>query len=199
MITSTWQRHDLLFGRCMPAVQAQTYENIEHIVVSDGPDPDLLRKMISSSGRGRRYAWLPEHGPEPRWGAAARNLALRMAKGEFIVYNDDDDAMRPDCIEVLLRAIRENPGTRWAYGRMQWHLNNGQAQVIGGPAPVLGQISGQMCMHTAGMAGWPEFPPSSIEDWQMIQSWITAGEKYVFADHVVIDVWPSWDRSEHKR
>ena len=50
--------------------------------------------------------------------------------------------------------------------------------VIGGPAPVLGQISGQMCMHTAGMAGWPEFPPSSIEDWQMIQSWIAAGEKY---------------------
>ncbi len=42
VITPTWNRHDLLLNRCIPSVEAQTYPDIEHIIVSDGPDPDLL-------------------------------------------------------------------------------------------------------------------------------------------------------------
>ena len=45
VITPTWLRHDWLLHRCMPSVQGQTYPHIEHIIVSDGPDPELAVLM----------------------------------------------------------------------------------------------------------------------------------------------------------
>ena len=41
VITPTWQRHALLLDRCIPSVAAQDYPNVDHVVVSDGPDPAL--------------------------------------------------------------------------------------------------------------------------------------------------------------
>ena len=51
VVTPTWQRHPLLFSRCVPPVQAQDYPAVEHIVVSDGPDP-----VLASAFKGRIYA-----------------------------------------------------------------------------------------------------------------------------------------------
>jgi GT2 family glycosyltransferase len=47
VITPTWQRHEYLFDRCIPSVMNQTYAYTEHIVVSDGPDPEL-RMLIEN-------------------------------------------------------------------------------------------------------------------------------------------------------
>jgi hypothetical protein len=42
IVTPTWQRHDLLLNRAIPSVQAQGYPGVEHLVISDGPDPPLV-------------------------------------------------------------------------------------------------------------------------------------------------------------
>jgi glycosyltransferase involved in cell wall biosynthesis len=47
VVTSTWRRADVLMQRCIPSVMAQSYPNVEHIIVSDRPDDELLGKLRS--------------------------------------------------------------------------------------------------------------------------------------------------------
>ena len=67
-----------------------------------------------------------------------RNLLKHMAKGEFICYIDDDDEISKDYIEVILKAINENPdktvicfnGTQTTDGHQDlpfcYNVNNGR-------------------------------------------------------------------------
>ena len=69
VITPTWQRTGLLLSRCIPSVQAQDYPRVEHIVVSDGPDPDLQGKLYSPGLSGYPnllYWWLPSRDEKQR-------------------------------------------------------------------------------------------------------------------------------------
>jgi hypothetical protein len=114
IITSTWQRHEMLLERCIPAVDAQTLINIEHVVASDGPDP-VLRKRLSGSWltgpywRHCEYLELPEHDPEPHWGSYARRAALDASCGKYVTYCDDDDALRPRHCALMAAALDEHP------------------------------------------------------------------------------------------
>src|ERR1700693_229523 len=91
VITPTWQRHEVLLDRCIPSVQRRQGVALEHIVVSDGPDPDL-NVLIPEDVC---YFELPEHDPALHWGAPARNFGVARGKGEFIAYLDDDDEWEP--------------------------------------------------------------------------------------------------------
>ena len=44
VVTGTWQRHDLLM-EAIANVRSQTYPNIEHVIVSDGPDQALVWEL----------------------------------------------------------------------------------------------------------------------------------------------------------
>jgi glycosyltransferase involved in cell wall biosynthesis len=199
VITPTWQRHDLLTGRCIPSVAAQTYIPVEHVIVSDGPD-QRLRSTIGSSDWGHRgppsralikFEELPEHNPEPHWGHRARLRGIEAAAGELIAYLDDDDAYRPHHVALLAQALAANPDTQWAYSRMVRHMQQ-RAIVTGTDPPGCGAIGTPMIMHRRGLldiASWETASP--IEDWELVSRWLAAGAPYVSMPDVTIDVWPS--------
>src|SRR5262252_1881600 len=58
VVTPTWERHDVLLNRAIPSVQAQTYPNVRHIVVSDGPDMELFKLLIDAPVD---FVALPQH------------------------------------------------------------------------------------------------------------------------------------------
>ena len=65
VVTPTWQRRDILTGWCIPSVQAQSYPDAEHIVVSDGPDPELAAVMAAQypdAGSPSCQSMIPVHG-----------------------------------------------------------------------------------------------------------------------------------------
>ncbi|MDQ2876669.1 MAG: glycosyltransferase family 2 protein [Actinomycetota bacterium] len=224
ILTPTWQRHETLFERCIPSVLAQAWPDIEHVIVSDGPDdalPGLLFEYASTMGMtacgggliisrddagdvagyglrpapGRtvtfRYAQLPGHEPALHWGSPARKHGASIATGELIAYCDDDDALRPQHVELLARAILDNPGTGWACSRMTSHLASGEA-VIGHGQLGFGNVGTPMLMHRAALletANWDVSAPG--EDWEIVSRWLGAGARYVRVDAETVDVWPS--------
>lgn len=191
IVIPTWQRHDLLLGRCLPSVAAQSYPNIEIVVVSDGPDPDLAATLTAWPVPPVRCFQLPEHGPEPHWGAAARRRGCEVATGALIGYCDDDDALRPDHVALLAAAFAERPGLGFAYSRMVSHNPSGDV-VIGYAQPALGQIGTPMIMHRPELleiATWGE--GSAAEDWDLIGKWLAAGVTCHAVDAETVDVWPS--------
>ena len=200
VITPTWQRHDLLFSRCIPSVQAQTYPDVEHVIVSDGPDPKLLFKVASLYPAlhipALQYAQLPEHDPDEHWGAAARLFGAEFSSGDLITYCDDDDALRPDHCALMAAALLSDPEAGFAVSRMATH-GGAHSTVIGHGPLACGNVGSPMIMHRRETLDYGTWDSSSwIEDWELVQQWLEAGIKYANVDAETCDVWPSGYRGK---
>lgn len=180
VITPTWGRHKFLLGRCIPSVQAQAYPAITHIVISDGPDPELRARIPP----GIVYDELPEHDLAVRWGVRARLRALELARGEYIAYLDDDDAWHPDHVAVLARALDEHPeaGFGWAQARVH---HRGEVMHLGDAEPRYGCIAMSMIFHRRQLAApWQDAP---MPDAEMVENWLAAGTAWVAAGEETVD------------
>ncbi|WP_298432761.1 glycosyltransferase family 2 protein [Geobacter sp.] len=112
----TYNRGRLLLERSVASALAQSYENIEVIVVGDCCTDDT-EKLISTIRDNRlKFINLPKRGNYPeepihRWrvaGTVPFNYALSIAKGDFITHLDDDDEFVPDRTEKLVGFIQES-------------------------------------------------------------------------------------------
>jgi glycosyltransferase involved in cell wall biosynthesis len=78
---------------------AQTYTNIQVVVVNDGSDDDT-EAVARSYGQRIEYVYRPNGGMSP-----ARNTGLRHVKGTYVKFLDSDDHLHPEHIERQLRAL----------------------------------------------------------------------------------------------
>lgn len=184
VITPTWQRQQLLLSRCIPSVAAQTVL-VEHVVVSDGPDPGL-RDLLANLDV--VYAEVAEHADDPcNYGARARNRGLEVATGDLVAYLDDDNAFRPEHIERLAAALEQNPDRDFAYSRMYRH---GLGDEIGAEPPQHGTVDSSVLMHRrdtpARFGPWPVPSPYEV-DWELVKTWLAAGATWVFVPEVTVD------------
>ena len=130
VITPTWQRPDLLLNRCIPSVLAQDHPAVEHVIVSDGYEPDLYPAMLDryaaeiKAGR-IRYDELDTH-TGARWGHWARLRGVEMARGPYVAWLDDDNSFRPDHVSRLAALI--DAGSGFAYSQVLFHTHGGSAR-----------------------------------------------------------------------
>lgn len=97
----------------LASVFAQTYEPVEIIVYDDGSideTPELIRKY----GDKLTYHW-----HENKGAADTRTAACRLANGEFIAFQDDDDLMPPNRIALLYEQFVKYPDAVLAFGNWQ--------------------------------------------------------------------------------
>ena len=91
---------------CLDSIVNQTYRSIEIILVNDGSTDCSPEIMASFAHRDQRITTLTQ----PNRGvSAARNAALSVAKGEYVLFVDSDDTIRNDTVEILCQeAISTN-------------------------------------------------------------------------------------------
>jgi glycosyltransferase involved in cell wall biosynthesis len=183
VVTPTWERHDLLLNRCIPSVAAQTVP-VEHVVVSDGPDPELQELL---TGINVVYAEVSEHHIDDiNVGGWARNRGLEVATGDLIAYLDDDNAFRPCHIECLSKTLLGSTAD-FAYSRMHRH---GLGDDVGSVPPDYGCIDSSIIMHrretTSKFGRWPA-PSIYAIDWQLIEAWMKAGATWVHVPEITVD------------
>ncbi len=92
-------------NQCVESIVAQTYANLEIILVDDG-SPDSCPAMCDEwAARDNRIRVIHlENGGAGR----ARNCALRVAQGEYIAFVDSDDYIAKDTYEYLLGMMEED-------------------------------------------------------------------------------------------
>lgn len=106
VIVTTYNRKSLLI-ETLKSIKAQTWPNIETIVVDDGSN----QKTFSSEeaeNLGIRYFYRQNSGQ-----SASRNFGVQSAQGEYISFIDDDDLWHPQKLEIQMRGIQQ--GYQWAY------------------------------------------------------------------------------------
>ena len=104
VIIPTYNRKEYLL-EAVDSVFNQTYNKIEIIIVDDGSTDGSEEAIRTKNDPRINYIWQRNSGLP----AAARNVGIGHAKGEYIAFLDSDDLWLPEKLEVQLNVLIKNP------------------------------------------------------------------------------------------
>jgi len=99
-------------GRAIDSVLAQTYKNIELLIIDDGSMDGTADVVASYNDKRIRYIRQPHKNC-----AAARNRAIAEAKGEYLLCVDSDDFIEAEYIERMVACAERHPEVNYFYPR----------------------------------------------------------------------------------
>jgi hypothetical protein len=202
VIVPTYDRAASLRERSVPSVLAQTYTNFEVVVVGDQSPPEVAAALESLGDERVRFYNRACRGPYPedpdrRWfvlGTPPYNDALGLARGQWIAGVGDDDSLRPDHLETLLRAAQRNRYEH-CYGRLAMRYPSGEDYLIGEFPPTLGHFALQSSMYHAGLSFFElepvDYLHSEPNDFSLCRRMLAAGVRFGMIDDVVADKYES--------
>jgi glycosyltransferase involved in cell wall biosynthesis len=106
VIIPTYKRPDLL-RRAVDSVLNQSFTDWE-LIVSDDESPGGQTWSYLQSLRDPRVRITQNPGPHGQCGNVSH--AMKLARGEWIKFLYDDDAVRPQCLAAFLQAVADKPG-----------------------------------------------------------------------------------------
>ncbi len=187
VIIPTYNRAHVL-KRAIQSVLDQTYPDFELIIVDDGSE-DNTEETVKAF-RDQRIIYIRHD--RNRGGSAARNTAIKSARGKYIAFQDSDDEWVPEKLEKQMKVFRDSsPEVGVVYsGFFKWE----KTQKVYIPSPWVIQredsIHGELlkgnfvgapsavvrkeCFQKMG--GFDEEIPV-LEDWEL---WIRISKYYQF-------------------
>jgi glycosyltransferase involved in cell wall biosynthesis len=103
-------------------------QNCEVIVIDDGSTDDSAR--VAARFVRARLLRQPNRGL-----SAARNAGAMAARGEFVLFLDSDDRLRPGAVAMLRRALEATASAPFAYGRFA--MIDASGRQLSTPRPVM--------------------------------------------------------------
>ena len=94
--------------KCLESVNAQTYKNYEVIIVNDG-SKDKSAEIVSDFIKGKNLSNWRLINKDNGGVASTRNVAIDIARGEWLAFVDGDDWIESNYLESMWRALEEHP------------------------------------------------------------------------------------------
>ena len=170
---------EFLIARALLSIEAQTYRNIEVLVVIDdfGHDKtlDIVRSIFPES-----HPFLSTVKTSP---ARARNLALSLVKSKYVAFLDADDEWRPHHLENAVKTLERNPDVRIYYAKCMNHEDGIATDAYGFPVEVIND-----CCPAPHSTVVIRNPPlfrfderlRGADDWGFLIDHYRAGERFYF-------------------
>lgn len=92
-------------GKCIDSIVEQTYKNIEIILIDDGsPDQsgNIAEKLALTDTR------IQVIRTKNQGVSSARNLGIKLSKGEYLIFVDSDDYLSPDYVDYMMSIALNN-------------------------------------------------------------------------------------------
>lgn len=99
--------------KCLNSLAAQTFKDVEFILIDDG-STDRSGEIAESYSSDKRFQVFHT---ENRGLSAARNYGIEQSHGEYIMFVDGDDWVTPDFCRLPYRAAIENDADLIIFGR----------------------------------------------------------------------------------
>lgn len=190
----TYNRGDLV-KRSIGSALAQTYRNIEVLVVGDCCDEPTAAAVEAFDDPRLRFVNLGARGlypldPRQRWyvaGVNPMNAALDLARGSWIAPCDDDDELTPHHVEVLLDGARRMR-CEWVFSKARWERRPDEWEVLGAePLRRYGVAHGAV-FYSAGLR-FVKYSPTCWRigepaDWNMWKRMQHLGVRMGFVDEI---------------
>jgi hypothetical protein len=115
VIMRTYSGRGNLLRQAMQTVFNQSYSHIELLVVQDGGDD--LCSLVDSLAKSAQHQQIHFFAQERLGRSAAGNLGLRQARGQLIMFLDDDDLLMGEHIETLAMPLVCDPSLSASYAK----------------------------------------------------------------------------------
>ncbi len=143
-------------------LNAQTWPHIELIVVDDASSDGTVAAVRRTLADGFRHPWQIIELDRNVGPSAARNVALKAVKGDWVQYLDSDDFLAPDKL-ALQMAVCEAAPADVAAVYSPWrrcYFENGEISwegplvrpTMAGRAPLMCLVGNDRVLHGAGLA-----------------------------------------------
>jgi len=123
VIVPVYNRSHLL-GETIDTILAQRYPHFEIIIVDDGSTENIKKVLDKNYNNEPRVKYFRKQNEER---GAARNFGLKQAIGDYAVFFDSDDFMKPDYLETFNEIIIENEGVNLLATKYNYN-NNGKIE-----------------------------------------------------------------------
>jgi glycosyltransferase involved in cell wall biosynthesis len=103
VIVPTYNREKTIL-RAINSILKQTYKDIEIIIIDDYSNDNTQEVVKSLNNDKIKYIKQDKN----RGACAARNIGIKLAKGEYIAFLDSDDEWLPEKIEKQIKFLKTN-------------------------------------------------------------------------------------------
>lgn len=175
---------ELYLKKCLDSVLAQTYHNIEVILVDDGSTdntPSICDNYAKLDSR-INVIHQSNHGQ-----ANARNAGILNSHGQYLSFVDSDDFVEPDYIEYLWRLLKGNDASISICGH-SYYYNNGSKPIPKGETYKLHFSGEQALEEMLYQKHFDANPWGKLVDAQIVKSNLFPNGR-IFEDFVVIPKW----------
>jgi hypothetical protein len=192
---ATYGRGRVVVDRAISSALAQTYSNLEILVIGDHCDDDTVQAVAEVDDGRIRFLNLPRRGDYPPIahhrrkvaGAHPMNVGNILASGSWIAPCDDDDELTVDHVEVLLEAATQRQ-LEMVYSKSESEREPGEWTGLGGEPLERGNVSHGSVMFRSelrfmpySLTCWKMREPSDWNLWKRMQQ---IGVRTGFVDHV---------------
>lgn len=116
IVTTIYDRVACL-ATCLRSVQCSQYRDLQQIVVSDAPGPEVeatIQALVEATGDPRvQYLALDTRAND--WGITPAAVGLRASRGQYVAFLSDDNAYLPDHLGPLVALLDAEPALGFVY------------------------------------------------------------------------------------
>lgn len=128
--------HAAYLPQSIESARAQTYPNLEILILDDGSSDGSLEIARTSEARDTRIRVITHAGHANRGISATVNALFEESRGAYVTGLPSDDLLAPDSVARRIAVLEADPGVGFVYGPVEMLEANGQRTGwIMGPSP----------------------------------------------------------------
>jgi GalNAc5-diNAcBac-PP-undecaprenol beta-1,3-glucosyltransferase len=104
IIVATYNRSHFIL-ETLSSIQRQSHSNWECIIIDDGGIDNTLEVISPFLKQDSRFKFLKRPDNYKKGLPGCRNYGLDLAKGDYIIFFDDDDIVHPDNLKICLELL----------------------------------------------------------------------------------------------
>lgn len=169
---------------CLKSIFAQTLKPFEIIAINDGSTDNTTDVLVQYKDR------IKIINQENRGSNPARNRGFDESSGDFVIFCDADIVMRPDCLEKMAEALKENLNASYAYPSFKFGFKIFKLWPFDGD-----KLKQMPYIHTSSLIRREHFPRFDekirrLQDWDLYLTMLEQGYAGVWIPEILFTVKP---------
>ncbi|SHG44485.1 Glycosyltransferase involved in cell wall bisynthesis [Salegentibacter echinorum] len=109
IIMATYNRAHFI-EETLDSILSQTYKDWECLIMDDGSEDNTIEVLQPYLEKDTRFKYLKRTAKYKKGLPGCRNMGLDIAKGDFIIFFDDDDIVHPENLKISVKNFNNKVG-----------------------------------------------------------------------------------------
>ena len=129
IIIPTYNRAGIIY-QTLDSILKQSFNNWECILIDDISTDNTLQFIENYTKKDKRFYSYLRPSSEVKGPSTCRNIGLKKAKGDYVIFLDSDDLLAPFCLEQRINAFNKNLNCDFLVFEMERFLENPKIKVL---------------------------------------------------------------------